>query len=57
MSAHVHSVQSVRYKYVQFLNLESKSDFHFLYLATKFRQHLALVLAVSLRETHTAVPE
>ena len=33
-SAHVHSVQSVRYEYVRFLNLEPKSDFHFLYLVT-----------------------
>ena len=32
-SARVHSVQSVRYEYVPFLNLELKSDFHFLYLA------------------------
>ena len=48
VSARVHSVQSVRYEYARFLNLELKSDFHFLYLATVFRQHhrsLALVLA------------
>ena len=48
-SAGVHSVQSVRCQYVRFLNLELKSDFHFLYVATIFRQHhqpLALVLAV-----------
>ena len=38
-SVRVHSVQSVRYEYVRFLNLAPKSDFHFLYLATIFRQH------------------
>ena len=38
-SACVHSVQSIRYEYVGLLNLEPKSDFHFLYLATIFRQH------------------
>ena len=31
-SQQVRSVQSIRYKYAQFLNLEMKSNFHFLYL-------------------------
>ena len=38
-SAPVHLVQPVRYEYLLFLNLEPKSEFHFLYLATIFRQH------------------